>query len=264
MLPGCPGLRFSSQRGSGGGELNLSFPRSINVWCKDRVEQFAAPLRWSRGRFWEGCARILWKETRLLEASHCLPCRCQGNWRRERPLPPPHLTDVSAKPAYLSGGTWTSARGYLLLLFSLWVEFDSCKRMDCSSPGSTVFVTLWTVAHQVPLSMGFSRQELWTGLLFPSPGYHHNPGIISVSLVSSALARGFFTTEPPGKPKRVLRSWSVSFLTHSSSREEKQLIWWWDWEKELRWCLSAPPSVSFEWIWYISMLNVYHYHIVNF
>ena len=47
MLPGCPELRSSIQRGAGGGELNLSFPRSINVWCKDRVEQFAAPVRWS-------------------------------------------------------------------------------------------------------------------------------------------------------------------------------------------------------------------------
>ena len=37
--------------------------------------------------------------------------------------------------------------------------------------------TPWTVAHQAPLSMGFSRQEYWSGLPFPSPGDLHNPGI---------------------------------------------------------------------------------------
>ena len=58
----------------------------------------------------------------------------------------------------------------------------------------------WTVAHQIPLSMGFSRQEYWSGVPFPSPGDLSNPGIEPASLVSPALASGFFTTEPPGKP----------------------------------------------------------------
>ena len=40
-----------------------------------------------------------------------------------------------------------------------------------------LFVTPWTVAHQAPLSMGFSGQEYWSGLLFPSPGDLSNPGI---------------------------------------------------------------------------------------
>ena len=40
-----------------------------------------------------------------------------------------------------------------------------------------LFVTLWTVAGQPPLSMGFSRQEYWSGLLFPSPGDLPNSGI---------------------------------------------------------------------------------------
>uniref|UniRef100_A0AAA9TDG6 EF-hand calcium binding domain 2 n=1 Tax=Bos taurus TaxID=9913 RepID=A0AAA9TDG6_BOVIN len=51
-----------------------------------------------------------------------------------------------------------------------------------------------TVAHQVPLSKGFSRQEYWSGLPFPSPGDLPNPGTESTS---PALAGGFFTTEPP-------------------------------------------------------------------
>ena len=61
-----------------------------------------------------------------------------------------------------------------------------------------LFATPWTVAYQGPLSMGFSRQEYWSGLPFPAPEDLHNPGIKPASLVSPALAGRFFTTEPPG------------------------------------------------------------------
>ena len=57
-----------------------------------------------------------------------------------------------------------------------------------------LFVTSWTVARQAPLSMGFSRQEYWSGLPFPSPGDLPDPGVESLSLKSSALAGRFFTT----------------------------------------------------------------------
>ena len=74
-----------------------------------------------------------------------------------------------------------------VLLFSRYVVSD-------------YFVTPWIVNHQVPLSMGFPRQEYWSGLPFPSPGYLPDPGVEPVSPASPALAGGFFTTEPPGKP----------------------------------------------------------------
>ena len=54
-------------------------------------------------------------------------------------------------------------------------------------------MTLWTVALQAPLSMGFCRQEYWRGLLFPPPVNLPNPGIEPPSLMSPALAGGFFT-----------------------------------------------------------------------
>ena len=57
-----------------------------------------------------------------------------------------------------------------------------------------LFSTLWTVAHQAPLSMGFSRQEYWSGQPFPFPEDLPNPGIEPVSLMSPALAGMFFTT----------------------------------------------------------------------
>ena len=89
----------------------------------------------------------------------------------------------------------------LLLLLSCYSHVRLCANTDGSPPGSTVpgilqarilewvaiffsnacmlsrfshvqfCVTLWTAAHQAPLSMGFSRQEYWSGLLFPSPNY---------------------------------------------------------------------------------------------
>ena len=61
-------------------------------------------------------------------------------------------------------------------------------------------MTPWTVAHQAPLSMGFSKQEHWSGLPFPPPGDLPNPGIEPASLASPALAGGFFTTALPGPP----------------------------------------------------------------
>ena len=72
----------------------------------------------------------------------------------------------------------------VLLLFSGQVVSDS-------------FATPWSVAHQVPLSMGFPRQEYWSGLPFPFPGDLPDLGI---DPTSPALAGGFFTSEPPGKP----------------------------------------------------------------
>ena len=62
-----------------------------------------------------------------------------------------------------------------------------------------LFATPWTVAYQAPLSMGFSRQEYWSGLPCPSPGDLPDPGIKDTSLVSPALAGRFFTTAAPGK-----------------------------------------------------------------
>ena len=57
-----------------------------------------------------------------------------------------------------------------------------------------LFATLWTVACQASLSMGFSRQEYWSGLPCPSLGDLPDPGIEAVSLIFPALASGFFTT----------------------------------------------------------------------
>ena len=59
-----------------------------------------------------------------------------------------------------------------------------------------LFVTPWTVAYEAPPSMGFSRQECWSGLPFPSPGDLPDPGI---EPRSPALQADALPSEPPGK-----------------------------------------------------------------
>ena len=68
-----------------------------------------------------------------------------------------------------------------------------------------VFVTLWTIVHRAPLSMGFLKQEYWSGLPFPTPGDLPNPGIKPISLVFPALEGSFFTTALPRKPTESAR-----------------------------------------------------------
>ena len=69
---------------------------------------------------------------------------------------------------------------------------------------SHVFATPWTVAHQAPLSMGFSRQEYLSGLPCSPPGDLPDSGIKPVSLLSPALAGGFFTTSATWEAPRGL------------------------------------------------------------
>ena len=88
---------------------------------------------------------------------------------------------------------------WLLLPFALSLE---CRERFSDTVVQTLscvwlFGTPWMVARQTSLSMEFPRQEYWSGLPFPSPGDLLDPGIESVS---PALAGGFFTTEPLGKP----------------------------------------------------------------
>ena len=72
------------------------------------------------------------------------------------------------------------------------------KKTDSVSEGRVrLFVTPWTVAYQAPPSMGFSRQEYWSGLPLPSPGDLPDPG---TEPRSPAFQADALTSEPPGKP----------------------------------------------------------------
>ena len=85
----------------------------------------------------------------------------------------------------------------------LCAKYLACVCMLSRFNSVQLFATLWTVACQAPLYMGFSWQEYWTGLPCPPPGNLPDSGIEPWS-VDPALAGGFFIAEPPGKPTLTL------------------------------------------------------------
>ena len=95
-------------------------------------------------------------------------------------------------------------------------------------------VTPWTVAHQAPLSMGFSRQECWSGFPMPPPGALPDPGMEPTSLMSPVLADGFFTTSATWEALANSISvpffwlyWDITDITYClSSRCEHTSIWY--------------------------------------
>ena len=68
--------------------------------------------------------------------------------------------------------------------------------------GVRLFGTPWSVAYKAPLSMEFPRQEYWSGLPLPSPGHLPHPGI---EPRSPALQADYLLSEPPGKPRYMVR-----------------------------------------------------------
>ena len=98
----------------------------------------------------------------------------------------------------------------------------------CSCPVAKLCLTIlrspWTAAFQAPLSMGFPKQECWSGLPFPSPGDLPHPGL---EPTSPALAGGFFTTEPPGTPLLILSltSESIKFRFLQDSEGFQRWLW---------------------------------------
>ena len=99
-------------------------------------------------------------------------------------------------------------------LNSMWLNSAKVKVKVKSLSRVWLFAIPWTVAYQAPPSMGFSRQECWSGLLFPSPGDLPNSGI---EPGSPALQANTLLSEPPGKPQvaqlltlyKLIRVWSV-------------------------------------------------------
>ena len=88
---------------------------------------------------------------------------------------------------------------YLFIYLKSILPFVHFK-VSCRLSHVWLFVTLWTVAHQSPLSKEFSRQEYWGGVPFPPSEDLLDPGIKPMSLASLALAGQFFTTITPGNP----------------------------------------------------------------
>ena len=108
-----------------------------------------------------------------------------------------------------------------------------------------LFATPWTIARQAPPSMGFSRQEYWSGLLRPPPGDLSDTGIEPTSPMCPILADGSFITEPLGKP--TLRGDNPGELI------SKNKVWEGSWH--LNTCLYSLPhcrsNKQFVWILFI-------------
>ena len=127
----------------------------------------------------------------------------------------------------------------------LWLKL-SCFSRVC------LFETPWTVACQVPLSMGFPRQE------FPSPGDLPDPGIEPMSL---ALAGRFFTAEPLGRPQKFTR-WPKQYcrreMLENISPDTPIL------QIRKRIYVTCPESLSWDKNWSPMTLawgSIIHYHV---
>ena len=81
-------------------------------------------------------------------------------------------------------------------------DFDLVRFSQCM-----LFATPWTIARQAPLSMGFSRQEYWSGLPCPPPGDLSDPGIVPKCLTFPALAGVFFTTSATWEAPDLARTY---------------------------------------------------------
>ena len=136
-----------------------------------------------------------------------LCCRSWGNWELchrsweklqfpKEHLRPTNFGDVSL--IFWLQPSWSS----LFKLCSHLGKHQFISSVPCCCLVTQLCLTLFDpmdCSCQAPLSMELSRQEYWSGLPFPPPGDLPDPGI---EPVSPALAGGFFTTEPPGKPTK--------------------------------------------------------------
>ena len=102
---------------------------------------------------------------------------------------------------------------WIMHIFSLLIKWKKVKLLSHVQ----LFATPWTVAHQAPPSMGFSRQEYWSGLPFPSPGNFPNPGI---EPRSPALQADTLLSEPSGKRVCIMHIFSLllKYIVNTTSR----------------------------------------------
>ena len=145
-------------------------------------------------------------------------------------------------------------------------EIKTKKKKKKSLSHVQLFVTPWTVAHQAPPSMGFSRQEYWSALPFPSPGNLPDPGIEprSPTLQADAL-----TSQPPGK-QAAHRFVSVNRVSVSSIRKNFQInclplggitLWKtvffiWLTSRLMIKRQRSPASYKFSFMWKCSLIDI--------
>ena len=109
-------------------------------------------------------------------------------------------------------------------------NLNQSQRFSLASPGSCMlscfscvqlFTTLWTIAPQVPLSMGFSRPEYWSGLPCPPPGDLPDPGIEPTCLTSPALTSRFFSSSTTWEAHIWLTTDQKIFLEQNNEKTQE-------------------------------------------
>ena len=136
---------------------------------------------------------------------------------------------------FLEGG-WVNLTLYI---------FMRVRMLSCFSR-VWLFVTLWTVAHQALLSMGFSRQEYWTGFPCPPPGGLPNPGIAPRS---PTLKEDSLPSEPPGNTGvGSLALLQGIFLTQELTWDLlncRWILYQLSYQRSLSWVLLLPKPTAF-------------------
>ena len=126
---------------------------------------------------------------------------------------------------YMGGGGW-----WILNRVYVCTKLQSCV---------WILATLWTIAHQPPLSMGFSRQEYSSRLPCPSPGDLPNPGIQPVSYVSSIGRWGLYHSCHPGSPSKQNQFSSVQLLKQQIKKVKQP------------WCRKLQTQITERLGWHI-------------
>ena len=124
-----------------------------------------------------------------------------------------------------------------LNVFTVMVSAQWPWRVCCLFSHVQLLTSPWIVARQSPLSMGFSRQEYWSGLPFPSPGDLPYPGIKPAFLLSPALAGGFFTASTTWEANVVM----IIVIWKILDRNIFQFL------PLMTWVLQCPPCVLYFW-----------------
>ena len=149
----------------------------LSRWCHPAISSSVIPF--------SSCPQSL-------PASESFPMSQLFAWGGQR-------TGVSASASFLPKNT----QGWSPLEWTGWISWVTAKTAATSWPSLChirFFARPWTVAHQAPLSMEFSRQEYWSGLPFPSLRDLPNPG---TEPRSSAWQADCLPSEPPGKPQSL-------------------------------------------------------------
>ena len=120
---------------------------------------------------------------------------------------------------------WTSFVAQTVKNLPTMQEKVKVKSLSCVQ----LFATPWTVAYQAPPSMGFSRQECWSGLPFPSPGDLPNPGI---EPGSPALQADTLPSEPPMQETRIQSLGQENPLEKGMAMHSSILAWRTPWTEE--------------------------------